>query len=186
MNLQNGYLRMSADLFRPAGVRGVPGGLPDPDIAYAARTDACILLTGAKTAARALARRIHNMSGWRHGPFVVVDCGWPEGLLDARLFDPLTSNGISMSDTGPQPRRAQAGTIFLQDVDRLETALQARLADQLTELRVVGQRGRSRWRFIASTSEFLLQQVRDGSFDDRLYYRLNVIHIVLPATGPGR
>ena len=61
----------------------------DPDVIAAARNDRCVLLTGAAAQASALALKIHNLSGWRWGPFVAVDCGGTEAVLERQLFDLL-------------------------------------------------------------------------------------------------
>ena len=75
----------------------------------------------------------------------------------------------------PGARLMQAGTVLLQEIGCLPDALQGLLADQLEELR---RPRRSRPRILASTSQSLLQRVVEGQFDERLFYRLNVIHLV--------
>jgi DNA-binding NtrC family response regulator len=160
--------------------RGVRGSvMTELELTSAARSDACVLLTGKKDAVRAVARRIHSLSGWRQGPMTIVDCGWPEKMVE-RVLSAFAETRSSASGE-PRPRRAQAGTVLLQDVWRLGPALQSRLADQLVCLREERRPGSSRWRLMASTSEPLLPRVIDGTFDDRLFYRLNVIHLVLSA-----
>jgi DNA-binding NtrC family response regulator len=149
----------------------------DLEVLRAAETDACILLTGSEEA-RTLALRIHNASGWRWGRFVAVDCGGPERIVARQLFDMLREEARTR-DLEPKPRLLQGGTIFLEEVGKLSRALQTRLTDALEEARLGGRR-RSRMRMMAWTSEPLLRRVAEGTFDDRLFYLLNVIHLVVP------
>ena len=139
------------------------------DVLLALRTDANVLLTGPRAVARALARQIHEQSGWRHGPFRLIDC--TQESLEHQLNQAFDL-GLSASEG---PRMMQAGTILLEEIGCMPAKLQARLAGQLEELR---QRRRSRPRILASTSESLVQRVDDGTFDDCLFYRLNVIHVL--------
>ena len=154
------------------------------DLTAAARSDACVLFTGGHEAARAAARRIHELSACSSGPFELVCCEWPEAIIDAlaaRLFTEAEppSAGESVAALG------QVGTMLLQDVWRVGPALQSRLADGLTWLRGDRRPGFRRWRLMASTSRPLLPLVANGTFDDRLFYRLNVIHLVLPCGDTG-
>ena len=153
--------------------------LSELDVRAAAQSNACVLFTGGGPAVLAVARRIHYLSVWRSGPFETVSCDWPEVVVESLISRALTeAEPLSPGET-PAPFGA-TGTLLLQDVWRLGPRLQARLADGLTWLRGdPGPRFR-RWRLMASTSRPLLPQVADGSFDDRLFYRLNVIHLMLP------
>lgn len=165
-----------------AGSRGaiIVSKLDDREVLGAAQTDACVLFTGKEDAVEALAQRIHNLSGWRHGPFLSVDCAWSEATLESRLFGALLDDDMPSSGSQPRPRLSQEGTLFLQEVGRLSPASQARLADHLAQLRMHGGGRRVRRRVMASSSETLLDRVNAGTFDARLFYRLNVIHFVLP------
>ena len=154
--------------------------MSDFDLSSAVRSDACVLFTGKRDAAEAVAYRIHSLSGWRHGPFTVVDCARPEETVEPALFGGFTDTGSS-AVREPHPRLAQAGTVLLQDVWRLGPTEQQRLADRLVSMTGEGPQRRSRRRLMASSSEPLLPRVLDGTFDDRLYYRLNVIHVVIPS-----
>jgi DNA-binding NtrC family response regulator len=147
------------------------------ELTSAVRSDACVLLTGKKDAVRAVARRIHILSGWRQGPLTIVDCGWPEKMVERVLSEAFAETGSAAGE--PHMRPAQAGAVLLQDVRRLSPSFQSRLAERLVQWRGKRQTGSSRCRLMASTSEPLLPRVLDGTFDDRLYYRLNVIHLVV-------
>jgi DNA-binding NtrC family response regulator len=150
---------------------------PDPgspvlcefDVVTAARSDACVLLTGGKASVEVAARRIHELSAWRSGPFELVHCEWPEAVWDA----------LATRFTEAEPL-GQAGTLLLQDVWRVGPVLQSRLADALGWLRADQRWGFRPWRLMASSSRPLLPLVANGTFDDRLFYRLNVLHLVLP------
>ena len=102
--------------------------LSDFDLATAVRSDACVLFTGRKDTAESAAYLIHSLSGWRRGPFTVVDCGWPESVVESLLFGPAAESEPP-TPAEPYPRMAQAGTILLQDVGRLGPAMQSKLAD---------------------------------------------------------
>lgn len=149
------------------------------DFVAAARSDASVLFTGERSRAEALAREIHNASGWRYGRFLVVDCTLPEWVLERDLFGLLSDEPGVSADAPPQLHPAQDGTIFLRDVDGLAATMQIRLAEWLEQFRGTAGR-RRRNRLMSSTSTPLLGRISDRTFDNRLYYRLNVIHVVLP------
>ena len=140
----------------------------DLEVLGAAASDVCILFTGASGSgpAREIARRVHGLGRGRRGAFRVVDCGWPEALLEQQLFYRI--------------RPGSSGTLFLEEVGRLSLALQDRLLEAL-DLRP-DPRGPlpPRARVMASTSEPLIQRALEGSFNERLLYRLNAIHVIVP------
>jgi DNA-binding NtrC family response regulator len=175
MNVQN------VDRQAPRGLEENKGMAPlsDLELSGAAQTDACLLVTGRRDAAQSVAYRIHCMSGWRHGPFIVMDCGWPDAALEERLFAVWPGTNAKDPEGLPHARLAQAGTVLLQEVGRLSPSFQVRLADRLEDLRGCAGYGRSRLRLMASSSESLERRVIEGTFDDRLFYRLNVIHVMV-------
>ena len=133
---------------------------------------------------RTLALRIHDLSGWRWGPFVAVDCGGADSVLEHQLFSVLEADASPrMADGGPGLRPLQAGTLFLHEVGRLSPAHQARLRHLLARAGGDTWLRRLRRRIMASSSEGLLARVEKGTFDDRLFYRLNVMHFQLPGNG---
>jgi DNA-binding NtrC family response regulator len=163
--------------------RRAPGPvLSGLDLRTAVQSDACVLLTGDENAVQTVAYRIHSLSGWRHGPFTVIDCGWPDARVESVLFDAFADTEPP-TPAEPYPRLAQSGTVLLREVGRLGATMQSTLADLLVRLRGQRRRGRSRRRLMASTSEPLLPRVLDGTFDDRLFYRLNLIHLVIRSGG---
>jgi DNA-binding NtrC family response regulator len=153
--------------------------VPKIDLSYAVRSDACVLFTGDEDTAELLARRIHGLSGWRQGPFVPVDCREPADRLGPHLFELLDIEN-PRAFNNPWPTLSQCGTIFLRNVSRLPSPLQRRLSDRLAVLRTSpGEPRRIRRRVISSTPTPLVDRVEEGTFDGSLYYRLNVIHVVI-------
>jgi DNA-binding NtrC family response regulator len=151
----------------------------EDDIHLAVRSAAPVLLTGSAPATQALAYRIHSSSGWRHGPFLTINCGSNDPGLEPALFEALFPNDLTASKTRPILKLAQPGTVLLRDVGHLNRPLQLRLAECLGEIAGgIRASGRAARRVIASTTEPLLPRVDAGSFDDCLYYRLNVIHLM--------
>ena len=151
--------------------------IDERELAVAARSAACVLFSG-PAHVRMLALRVHRLSSWRWGPFETVDCGAPESVLERELFAALAGDLVPPSDHAPSARLLQAGTLFLDEVGKLPLDAQARLRDLLAERGHQSCRGRQR-RIMASTSEPLLPRVTAGTFDDRLFYRLNAIHFIL-------
>jgi DNA-binding NtrC family response regulator len=159
----------------PPGLETAGGGFQELDIVQAARIGACVLLSGGANV-KAVALQIHNLSGWRWGPFVSVDCGMSERILERQLFGVLEETAERDGETEARPQLMQDGTIFLYEVGKLSFSLQARLADALGSGGPGETRRRLRKRIVASTSVPLLDRVMAGTFDDRLFYRLNAIH----------
>ena len=163
-----------------SGFYGRAGTSPQArEVRTAARCDVPVLLTGRREAVEALAYRIHTFSHWRYGPFSVVDCSAPERMIEALLF-----NGGHDLDSPvmlrPRPdRRRNGGTVLLQDVGKLSIVFQSMLAGRLSEIRGLGKHEGTTRRLLASTAEALWPRVEAGTFDDRLFYRLNVIHLVV-------
>ena len=151
-----------------------------PDVITACRTDVPVLLTGASEIAESVARDIHETSGWREGPFVVVDCSMPGRQLDALLTWLVSEDFYTRDAPEPAPRRTQSGVIFLREVDKLSPSAQTRVAEWLEQLKTSG-RARARRRVISSSPRPLVPRGFGGTFDDRLFYRLNLIHIHVDA-----
>lgn len=150
------------------------------DVLTAARTDACVLLTGRTREARDLAYLIHKISGWGDGAFRVVDCTRPEPEVSRQLFATITGESShAIAGEPPHARPLQDGSVLIQEVGRLSLPLQRRLADLLVELRAEGTARRVRRRIMACSAHPLLARVLDGSFDDGLFYRLNIIHLTV-------
>jgi DNA-binding NtrC family response regulator len=153
--------------------------VPEIDLSHAVRSDACVLLTGDDETAELVARRLHRLSGWRQGPFIAIDCSLPKDSLESCLGDVLEIENATAGE-GPWPTFAQSGTVFLRDVGRLPRPLQSWLSERLAILRTSpGEPRRTRRRVISWSPTPLADRLENGSFDANLYYRLNVIHLVI-------
>ncbi len=134
-----------------------------------------------------VARTIHHNSPRRDQPFVAFNAAAiPEGLAEAELF-----GHVKGAFTGAVNARigrfelADKGTLFIDEVSSMSMALQAKLLRALQE-REVERVGTSKplkvnARVVAATNDDLLSLVREGRFREDLYYRLNVVRVVLPA-----
>src|SRR5262245_9822217 len=152
-----------------------------------ARANATILIRGETgTGKEVVARAVHHNSPRRAHRFVALNCSAiPETLLEAELFGHV--RGAFTGAVGARQGRfeqAHRGTLFLDEVGTMSTALQMKLlrALQEREFERVGdnQTIKVDVRVIAATNSNLASMVADGSFREDLFYRLNVIPIHLP------
>src|SRR5687767_842443 len=152
-----------------------------------AGSNSTILITGETgTGKEVVARAIHHNSPRRAHRFVALNCSAiPETLLEAELFGHV--RGAFTGAVGARQGRfeqAHKGTLFLDEVGTMITALQMKLlrALQEREFARVGdtQAIKVDVRVIAATNSDLAKMVSDGAFREDLYYRLNVIPIQLP------
>ncbi len=155
-------------------------------IGRVADSGACVLITGESgTGKEVIARALHRHSG-RSGPFLAINCSAiVETLLESELFGHEKG-----AFTGADARKAgkfeitSDGTLFLDEIGELQPTLQAKLLRVLQEgsyTRVGGsQELRTNARIIAATHRDLQAMVREDSFREDLYYRLNVIRMHLP------
>src|SRR5688500_7487720 len=152
-----------------------------------AGSNSTILITGETgTGKEVVARAIHHNSPRRAHRFVALNCSAiPETLLEAELFGHV--RGAFTGAVGARQGRfeqAHKGTLLLDEVGTMSTALQMKLlrALQEREFERVGdnQTIKVDVRVIAATNSDLAKMVSDGAFREDLYYRLNVIPIQLP------
>ena len=153
-----------------------------------AASDITLLIQGdTGTGKELLARAIHAMSPRATKPFIAINCAaLPDTLLESELFG--YKKGAFTGATQDRPGRfAQAadGTIFLDEIGEISPALQVRLLRVLQEhtYEPLGSNEtvRSKARVIAATHRDLPALVKNGTFREDLYYRINVIRIELPA-----
>ena len=152
-----------------------------------APTGSTILITGETgTGKEVVARAIHHNSPRRANRFVAINCSAiPETLLEAELFGHV--RGAFTGAVGNRQGRleqAHKGTLFLDEVGTMSTALQMKLLRVLQEREFerVGESHPTKVdvRVIAATNSDLTQMVANGQFREDLYYRLNVIPVELP------
>ena len=156
-------------------------------LARVAATDSTVLLRGESgTGKEVAARALHRGSPRAGKPFVAINCATlSETLLESELFghEKGAFTGASERRTG-KLEAAQGGTLFLDEVGEIPPPLQARLLRVLQERefeRVGGTRPiKADVRLIAATNRDLEAGLREGSFREDLFYRLNVISLTLP------
>ena len=156
-------------------------------IGKASSASAIVLITGESGTGKELAARaIHYSSAQSSAPFVPVNCGGiPEGLLESELF-----GHVKGAFTGAIDSRAgffhaaDGGTIFLDEISDMSLAMQVKLLRVLQDKEVcmVGSNKTRKVdvRILAATNKDLQDQVKKGLFREDLFYRLNVITIVIP------
>ena len=152
-----------------------------------ADTNVSALITGENGTGKELsARAIHFMSPRRTKPFVAVNCAaLPDTLVESELFG--IEKGVA---TGVERRigrieSANGGTLFLDEIGDLSLTAQAKLLRVLQEREVEWVGGRRPVpvdvRVIAATNKDLREEIQQNRFRQDLYFRLNVIHIHMPA-----
>ncbi len=155
----------------------------------ASRSTSTILITGESGTGKELfARSIHNHSDRVDHPFVTVNCAAiPDNLLESELFgyEEGAFTGAKKGGKLGKFELADKGTIFLDEIGDMSLHLQAKLLRVLQERELDKIGGKSNVfidvRIIAATNQNLEAMVRNGSFREDLYYRLNVIPIKLPS-----
>jgi DNA-binding NtrC family response regulator len=153
-----------------------------------AKSEASVLISGESgTGKEVLARHVHERSNRRDKAFVSVNCAAiPDALLESELFGHEKG-----AFTGAVARRigkfeeANGGTLLLDEISEMDVRLQAKLLRALQE-RVIDRVGGSQpvrvdIRVLATSNRNLGDEVRKGTFREDLLYRLNVVHLRLPA-----
>jgi PAS domain S-box-containing protein len=154
--------------------------------AIAASPSTVLILGDTGTGKELVARTLHDLSSRREGPFVAVNCGaLPDTLLESELFG--YKAGAFTGATRDKPGRftlARGGTIFLDEIGEVSPAMQVRLLRVLQE-RTFEPLGSTRsetadLRILVATNRDLAELMRNGTFREDLYYRVNVVRIELP------
>jgi len=152
-----------------------------------AKTDSTVMILGESgTGKELIARAIHSRSSRRYFPIITINCGaYPEGLLESELFGHEKG-----SFTGAMYRRmgklemADNGTLFLDEIGNISEKMQMDLL-RVIETKKFTRLGGDKtidvdFRVISATNKDLEKAIKEGSFREDLYYRLNVFSVVLP------
>ena len=131
-----------------------------------------------------IARMIHDLSPWKNGPFVKVNCSAiPGTLLESELF----GNGVHTGTNGPKRgpvEMAHRGTLFLDEISELDLALQLKLLQLLQDgqfCRVGLQEDKKvEARIVCATNRQLELEIENGGFRKDLFYRINVLNLRMP------
>jgi len=153
-----------------------------------ARTDCNVLVTGESgTGKEVVVRALHGWSQRRRGKIVPVNCGAiPANLIESELFG-HAKGAFTGADRARMGRfeLANKGSIFLDEIGELPVMMQVKLLRVIQERRIepLGSHdGRDvDFRLIAATNVSLEEAVRNGTFREDLYFRLNVLRLHLPA-----
>ncbi|NDV18194.1 PAS domain S-box protein [Pseudodesulfovibrio sp. JC047] len=152
-----------------------------------AESESTVLIEGSTGTGKELfARTLHNLSPRRKGRFVAVNCAaLPDTLLESELFG--YKAGAFTDARRDKPGRfalAEGGTIFLDEICDLSPVVQVRLLRVLQERYIEPLGGvdpvKVNVRIIVAAKRDLAELVRQGTFRDDLYYRIRVVHLVLP------
>jgi transcriptional regulator with PAS, ATPase and Fis domain len=158
------------------------------EVRQAARADAKILITGESGVGKeVVARQIHFYSTRSAKPFVAINCaGVPDSLLESELFGHVRGSFTgAYRDKPGLLEQAHGGTIFMDEVGEMSLRMQALLLRFLEDGDIyrVGSERRNATvnvRVVAATNRVLLDRIASNDFREDLYYRLNVIHLVIP------
>ena len=180
--------RLSGDTFE--GMIGTSPPMQDvfSTIRKVATTDAPVLITGESgTGKELVARAIHRLSIRESKPFIPINCSAiPENLIESELFghEKGTFTGAHAQRKG-RFEMAEGGTLFLDEVGDLPLTLQVKLLRFLQEKTIERVGGREQievdTRVLAATNRDLEEAMKNSTFREDLYYRLNVVKISLPA-----
>jgi len=156
-------------------------------IPLVAKSDVTVLITGETgTGKEVCARAIHYLSPRTYKPFIPVNCGAiPTELLENELFGHKTGafTGATSSQLG-LIQEADSGTLFLDEIDSLSATAQIKLLRflQEKEYRPLGSPKvcKADVRIITASNIKLEDAVKTGKFRQDVYYRLNIVHLILP------
>lgn len=150
-------------------------------------TDTTVLITGESGSGKELAARmIHNLSPRKNKPFIAINCAaLTETLLESELFG--HEKGAFTGAVARKPGRfelADGGSIFLDEIGEMSPALQAKLLRVLEERKMIRVGGVDvidiDIRLITATNRNLKEMIKERTFREDLYFRINIFPIALP------
>jgi len=178
-----------SDGFQFEGVIGHSGGMDKiyQLIQKVATTNTNVLISGESGTGKELVARAIHFNGPRHdAPFMPVNCGAiPENLIESELFGHVRGAFTgAVSDHAGFFKQADRGTLFLDEIGELPLHLQVKLLRVLQE-KVFTPVGGSKQvtvdvRVISASNKDLRKEMEKGQFRDDLFYRLNVVQLILP------
>lgn len=190
MRMENQRLR--AALRSDAGLRAIIGNSPAIQELFAlirkvAPVDCNVLIQGGSGTGKALvARAVHQLSPKKDHPFVAFNCGgFTDELINSELFghERGAFTGATAAKIGLL-ESASGGTVFLDEIGEMPLAMQVKLLHVLQERQIFRVGGTKPInldiRIIAATNKDLKHEVEIGTFRQDLFFRLNVVSIVLP------
>jgi transcriptional regulator with GAF, ATPase, and Fis domain len=146
-----------------------------------------VLITGESgTGKELIAREIHRLSSRKENPFLVQNCSAiPDTLLESELFGYRKGAFTGATDDKPGLFEAvRGGTIFLDEIGDMPLPLQAKILNTLqsSEIKRLGSTSMQKvdMRIISATNINLTRSIEEGKFREDLYYRLNVLPLVIP------
>jgi transcriptional regulator with PAS, ATPase and Fis domain len=152
-----------------------------------AQSRANVLVVGESGVGKeAIVRGLHDLAPWCKGPFVPLNCGAiPETLLESELFGHV--RGAFTGADRPRMGRLEAaagGTCFMDEIGEMPLQLQVKLLRVLQEMEFtpVGstQSKKADFRLVAATNRKLEDGISDGTFREDLYFRLDVVRLIVP------
>lgn len=154
-----------------------------------ANFDANVLFTGESGVGKTMfAKLMHSQSNRKSGPFMEINCGAiPDSLLESELFgyEKGAFTGANKEGKLGLIELANTGTLFLDEIGDLPLHMQVKLLKVIQEKSLIRIGGSEQikidFRLIAATNKDLGKMVREGSFREDLFYRLNVITINIPS-----
>jgi len=153
-----------------------------------AQVDSTVLIMGESGVGKGVVSlRLHKLSKRSEGPYITVNCGAiPDHLIESELFG---YEGGAVAGAAKEGKKgflelASGGTVFLDEITELPLSLQVKLLKVIQDKKLIRVGGNKcvdvDIRFVAATNRDIQRMVADGLFREDLYYRLNVIPIIIP------
>ncbi|MCK4556776.1 MAG: sigma-54-dependent Fis family transcriptional regulator [Candidatus Aminicenantes bacterium] len=152
-----------------------------------AATDSTVIVNGESGTGKELAARaIHLLSRYQERPFVSINCGAvPDSLLESELFGHMRGSFTgAVADKKGMFEVAEGGVLFLDEVGEMSPMTQVKLLRALQDKKIRRVGGTEEIpvdiRIIAATNQDLKRKIEEGKFREDLFYRLNVLSLVMP------